>query len=53
MSNREEEKEAFKEAIKEWANEQYASAMKWTLRTLATFLFAWFITFLVTHGVFK
>jgi hypothetical protein len=51
QSERSEIKSAFKEAIKEWLAERYATFGKWTLRSLFATLIAWLAYFyLVSHG---
>jgi hypothetical protein len=51
--NKEEHKEAVKEAFKEWLDEQAANFGKWTLKFFGTVLFGAMCYYLVTHGFLK
>jgi hypothetical protein len=48
--NKEEQKEAVKEAFKEWLDEQAANFGKWTIKFISTACFGALLYFLVTHG---
>ena len=46
----EEQKEAVKEAFKEWLDELILKFGKWSLKTIAAACFGIIIVFLVNHG---
>ena len=43
-------KEALREVIKEWLDERFRAVGKWTVRGLASALFAALAYFILTHG---
>jgi hypothetical protein len=51
--NKDEHKEAVKEAFKEWLDEQAASFGKWTIKFIGSAIFGAILYFLVNHGFIK
>lgn len=51
--NRQEQKDLFKEALKEWLDEKAAQFGKWTIKYLVRALFGAAIYFVATHGWIK
>jgi hypothetical protein len=53
MSDKDEMKAVWKEAIKEYVDEKAAQFGKWTLKWLGSLLFAYLLYWMVSHGLIK